>query len=103
MRFAFSPSALSSRLPNHRSCRFISRHPVLLILLAIVRQQCARLWTASRCSKTASSKPATLFAFAVALPVCLTTTLTKTDLLPLLFPLWGIFLSVCCTQTSIPP
>jgi hypothetical protein len=36
MRFAFSPSARSSRLPNHRSRRFIFRHPVLLTVLVVM-------------------------------------------------------------------
>src|SRR5882724_5264474 len=36
MRFALRPSARSSRLPNHRSRRFISRHPVLLIVLVLI-------------------------------------------------------------------
>src|SRR5437870_1509332 len=36
MRFAFSPLALSSRLPRHRSRRFIFRHPVLLMVLVLM-------------------------------------------------------------------
>jgi hypothetical protein len=36
MPFAFSPSARSYRLFNHRSRRFISRHPVLLIVLVLM-------------------------------------------------------------------
>ena len=36
MRFAFSPLALSSHLPRHRSRRFIFRHPVLLMVLVLM-------------------------------------------------------------------
>ncbi|HLN98743.1 MAG TPA: VCBS repeat-containing protein, partial [Pyrinomonadaceae bacterium] len=36
MRFAFSASARSSRLVNHRSRRFISRHRALLIVLLVM-------------------------------------------------------------------
>ncbi len=36
MQFAFSPSASWSRLANHRSRRFISRHQVLLIVLVLM-------------------------------------------------------------------
>ena len=36
MRFAFSPLALSARLPRHRSRRFIFRHPVLLMVLVLM-------------------------------------------------------------------
>ena len=36
MPFAFSPAARSYRLLNHRSRRFISRHPVLLIVLVVM-------------------------------------------------------------------
>src|SRR5882724_7969017 len=36
MRFALRPSARSSRLPNHRSRRFISRHPVQLTVLVLM-------------------------------------------------------------------
>src|SRR5207245_1763819 len=36
MRFTLSPSAHSSRLPNHRSRHFISRHPVQLTALVLM-------------------------------------------------------------------
>lgn len=36
MRFAFSPPARSYRLAHHRSRRFISRYPVLLIVLVLL-------------------------------------------------------------------
>jgi hypothetical protein len=36
MRFALRPSARSSRLRNHRPRRFISCHPVLLIVLVLM-------------------------------------------------------------------
>jgi hypothetical protein len=43
MRFTFIPSARSSRLPNHRSRRFISLHPVLLIVLVMIAALLAAL------------------------------------------------------------